>query len=115
MERLTFFCLVGTAYLSRSYQLIISSGNYCPAGRGADPPVGAALTVQTFPTRIFRWMQPEQVAKSFRAVLFPGRGCFIAKYSFAALLILRNNVAGGSRCSVLIASDDEDIIRTDCS
>lgn len=80
------------------------------------PAVDAALPDQTFPARIFRWMQPEQVAKSSRAVLFSGRtGCFIAKYSFAALLILRNNVAGESRCSVLIASDDEGIIRTDCS
>lgn len=80
------------------------------------PFIDAVGSVQTFPARIFRWMQPEQVAKSFRAVLFfPGAECFIAKYSFAALLILRNNVAGESRCSVLIASDDEDIIRTDCS
>lgn len=73
MERLTFFCLAGTAYLSRSYQLIISTGNYCPAGHGADTPVDAARSVQTLPASVFRWVQPEQVAKSFRAVLFSGR------------------------------------------
>jgi len=92
MERLTFFCLDGTAYLPRSYQLIISWGNYCP-GRKRTVSAGPD---QTFQTRIFRWMQPEQVAKSFRVLLFaPSAGCFMAKYSFAALLILRNNAVGG--------------------
>jgi len=92
MERLTFFCLGGTAYLPRSYQLIISSENYCPGRKRA----GSVGPDQTFPTRIFRWMQPEQVAKSFRALLFPpSAGCFMAKYSFAALLILCNNALGG--------------------
>lgn len=92
MERLTFFCLAGTAYLSRSYQLIISSGNYCPAG--CDPARGSGNRRDgrnIRGTASTRWMRPKQVAKSFRAVLFffsragERAGYFITKYSFAAL------------------------------
>lgn len=74
MERLTFFCLGGTAYLSRSYQLIISWENYCPTESGLSQPVDVTRAVQIFSTRVFRWMQPEQVAKSFGAVFFSGCG-----------------------------------------
>lgn len=100
MERLTFFCLSWTTYLSRSYQLIISSENYCLGERDFGRYIDAISTDQTFSTAIFWQMQPEQVAKSLCVVFFlffsfffpPAEGCFIAKYSFAAPLILRNNV-----------------------
>lgn len=75
MERLTFFCLGETAYLTRSYQLIISSGNYCPAGCGLGRSIDVASMVQIFSTRVYRWMQPaNRLRNRFAQFFLQGRG-----------------------------------------
>lgn len=96
MERLTFFCLGGTAYLSRSYQLIISWENYCPTeiwfkSARLDYLRGRNILDSHLPVDATR-TGCEIVSSSF----FRSAGCFIVKYSFAALLILCNNVSGES-------------------